>query len=42
MDGAGRLKPCEAFFFHPLPKINDVENIKCELLCNFKGKKRGR
>ena len=42
MDGARRLKPCEAFFFYPLPKINDVENIKCELLCNFKGKKRGR
>ena len=35
MDGAGRLKPCEAFFY-PLPKINGVENIKRE------SKKRGR
>ena len=36
MDGAGRLKPCEALFFYPLPKINDVENIERE------SKKRGR
>ena len=35
MDGAGRLKPCEAFVL-PAAKINDVENIERE------SKKRGR